>query len=334
MGELTPDVVAPALILAVDLPIPPASKSGWPWAPHRRGSRPLASDNWPRITIVTPSFNQAEFLEETIRSVLLQDYPKLEYIVIDGGSTDGSVEIIRKYEPWLSYWVSEPDRGQSHAINKGFSRATGEVIGSLNSAARLLPGALVVIAQAVLDHPEAVLVYGEADLVRRDGSFMNKNVSRAYDRRWLLEQGDPIPQPSAFFRRRVFHEVGGLDENLHFTMDYDLWFRLGDYGQVVYLEKPLSSQRVHPEAKTSSGDHRFFLELQQVVERYGGHEIPRLHQEWLIPIHWRKAMAAYCGRDWAAGRRELGHIVRNVPAWQASDGLAQRLVDQLWTLVL
>ena len=334
MVELPPELIAPGSSPAVDLPIPPASKSGWPWDPRGPGLRPLASGNWPRITIVTPSFNQAEFLEETIRSVLLQDYPNLEYIVIDGGSTDGSVEIIREYERWLSYWVSEPDQGQSHAINRGFSRATGEVIAWLNSDDLLLFGALAAIAQAVLDHPEAVLIYGEANLVRRDSSFMNKNLSRAYDRRWLLEQGNPVPQPSAFIRRRAFSEVRGLDENLHFAMDYDLWFRLGDYGQVVYIEKPLSSMRTYPEAKTSSGDHRFFLEVRQVVERYGGREIPLLFQAWLILIHWRKAVAAYRGRDWAAGQRELGYIIRNVPAWQAPDDLAQRLVDQLWALVL
>ena len=137
-----------------ELPPPPPGKSGWPWTEETPMAPPTLPDGspWPRVSIVTPSYNQGQYLEETIRSVLLQGYPDLEYIIIDGGSTDESVTIIEKYAPWLAYWVSEPDRGQSHAINKGFARATGEIYAWLNSDDYYWPGAIVIAARAVLQH--------------------------------------------------------------------------------------------------------------------------------------------------------------------------------------
>src|SRR5438067_1469746 len=150
----------------VELPPPPAGKTGWPWTdetPALQSTRPDGSA-WPRISIVTPSYNQGQFIEETIRSVLLQGYPDLEYIIIDGGSQDESVEIIKKYEPWLTYWVSEQDRGQSHAINKGFDRSTGLILGWLNSDDVLLPNALATVASAIPQPDEPVLISGRAEI--------------------------------------------------------------------------------------------------------------------------------------------------------------------------
>jgi glycosyltransferase involved in cell wall biosynthesis len=139
-----------------DLPEPSATRTGWPWtetSPNIEG----AGGEWPRITVVTPSFNQGAYIEETLRSVLLQGYPNLEYIVIDGGSTDGSVETIRRYARWLDYWVSEPDRGQAHALNKGFARASGDVLGWLNSDDVYLPGALKQVGATGVAFPGTIL---------------------------------------------------------------------------------------------------------------------------------------------------------------------------------
>src|SRR5437773_6556922 len=150
-----------------ELPPPSAGRTGWPWtqesgwwADSRR--RAMA---WPRISVITPSFNQGQFLEETIRSVLLQGYPNLDYIIIDGGSTDGSVEVVKKYEPWLTYWVSEPDRGQSHAINKGWQRAHGDVLAWLNSDDTYNPDALRCAAEALQQNPAAGMVYSDMNYI-------------------------------------------------------------------------------------------------------------------------------------------------------------------------
>ena len=146
-----------------ELPSPPRYKTGWPWTekvPQLPQSMP-DGNAWPRVSIVTPSLNQGQYLEETIRSVLLQGYSNLEYIIIDGGSTDGSVEIIRKYEPWLNYWVSEPDKGQSHAINKGFRRSTGEIMAYLNGDDIYYPNTLHDVATNFLKSSKDILIGAE-----------------------------------------------------------------------------------------------------------------------------------------------------------------------------
>lgn len=210
---------------------------------------------WPKISIITPSFNQANYLEETIRSVLQQGYPNLEYIIIDGGSTDGSVEIIKKYEPWLTYWVSEPDRGQSHAINKGFSQCTGEIINWLNSDDLLLPNSLNEIAKKYHErHSDVFIIAGNAKILSEDGRITNRrHVSLA--KGWIKEFGvqyDGGIQASWFLSKALYQLTGPIDESLHFSMDIDYSFRWLEFNpEYLIIKESLAIYRSHSEAKTS-----------------------------------------------------------------------------------
>jgi len=236
-----------------ELPKPQAGKSGWPWTEEtpRVPVRMADGTPWPLISIVTPSLNQGKFLEETIRSVLLQGYPNLEYIIIDGGSTDDSVEIIKKYEPWLSYWVSEKDSGQSDAINKGWERATGEIVAYLNSDDLYTPGALGEVALEFGDHPECAVIHGQT-ITTDQGGKQRGVFGSSFD---LISSingcNDTVAQPSAFIRRSVLSDVGLMDENLHRAMDYDLWLRLRIKYPFYYVPQRWSKLRCHPASKSS-----------------------------------------------------------------------------------
>lgn len=206
----------------------------------------------PKITVVTPSFNQAVFLEETLLSVLSQEYPLLEYIVMDGGSTDGSAEIIRKHADRLAHWQSGKDEGQSDAIHGGFLRATGDVLGWLNSDDTLRPGTLKRVGEYFAEHPEVDLVYGDMNLIDSEGRFL-------YTARPLLDLGilvyeNPfVPQQTMFWRRPLYERVGGMDRTLRFAMDYDIAIRLLLAGaRVKKLPGVLANFRVHPSAKSST----------------------------------------------------------------------------------
>jgi glycosyltransferase involved in cell wall biosynthesis len=206
----------------------------------------------PRISIVTPSLNQAAFLERTIKSVLEQGYPNLEYIVMDGGSTDGSVDIIRKYADRLTYWVSQPDGGQSAAINAGWRRATGDVLAWLNSDDYYLPGTLHWAGEFFAKHVDTWLVYGRALLVDAYGTRLG-TVGWPYHRRTMMFRRQCMPQPSAFLRRDALDAVGTLDPDLHYTMDLDLFLRVAGVSQPVHTRRALAVMTVHPGAKSSRG---------------------------------------------------------------------------------
>ena len=255
-----------------DLPPPPPDKSGWPWTEESPQSPDFMHDgsSWPRISIVTPSFNQWQYIEETIRSVLLQGYPDLEYLVIDGGSTDGSLDIIRKYEPWLSFWVSEPDHGQSDAINKGMRMATGEIVNWINSDDCLLPGALKAVADTYSSQPGSIVVGAGVDFdeaSRKEIAVFPRKISIQNIIRFWEGWFDWL-QSSIFFSREKFIDVGGLDESLHFSIDIDLYCRLMQLIPVVYTPTPISRFRRHGTAKTQSQYHATMLEHIKVVSKY------------------------------------------------------------------
>lgn len=243
-----------------DLPSSPESYTGWPWtqSPFPCSLDEALNNALPRITIVTPSYNQGEFIESTIRSVLLQGYPNLEYIVVDGGSTDDTLSILRKYDQWITSWVSESDRGQSHAINKGFAKATGEIFGWLNSDDLLCPCALQAIARASLQHPEAVAWVGKCRKVDSGRNHLETVEPHGLSEK---EMGDwwyrgHFYQPSCLFDAETFRSVGRLNESLHYAMDVDLWMRLAKKGAFVPVNDVLSEARIYEEAKTWSAPDR------------------------------------------------------------------------------
>lgn len=246
-----------------------------PWQRPMPGTLPSGRP-WPRISIVTPSYNQGQYIEQTILSVANQNYPNVEHIVMDGGSTDGTVAILEKYSTCLAFWASEKDRGQSHAINKGFARATGEIVTWLNSDDLLAPGALVAIALA-FDSSEADLVAGICQL-HRDGEIFDQHLTCCadgplplselldLDNHWLA--GQFFYQPEVFFKRDLLLAVGGgVSEEMFWGMDYELWVRFAQAGaRLKVIGCPIAQYRVHDEQKTHDADG-FSKELRAYLKR-------------------------------------------------------------------
>jgi glycosyltransferase involved in cell wall biosynthesis len=223
----------------------------------------------PLISIVIPSFNQALFLEECLGSVLDQAYPRREILVIDGGSTDGSREVLRRHERRLDYWVSETDRGQAHAVDKGWARAKGDILGWINSDDRLEPDALERAAEAYASHPRAAILYGDVrEIDARGGAVGGKKMAGFGLRSLLL--GKNMGQPGVFIPRRTYESLGGLDEELHFALDFEyflrIWTAFPDGG--AYIPQIVASSRVWEAAKTINQGARFGEEYRTVLERY------------------------------------------------------------------
>jgi glycosyltransferase involved in cell wall biosynthesis len=224
----------------------------------------------PLVSIVTPSFNQVQFLERTIQSVLNQEYENLEYIIVDGGSTDGSQELIRSYENRLANWVSEPDSGQSEAINKGFEIAQGEILAWLNSDDIYFPWTVKGAVEALLSHPEVGMVYGDTDLIDENDNVIGRFNAQQTSYQRLMRGGVYIPQPASFWRARLYRQVGPLDTSLYFAMDYDLWVRFAKTSQILYIPQLWASFRLHGQGKTTVSDDRCWPEMKKVYQREGG----------------------------------------------------------------
>jgi len=245
----------------MNINLPSSTKQGWPWNKEIQDFPETMPDGspWPKISIVTPSFNQAQYIEETIRSVLLQGYPNLEYIIIDGGSTDGSVEIIKRYEPWLTYWVSEPDYGQTYAIQKGMDITTGVLKNWLNSDDILLAGSLFSLAEAFKCHKlTKMLLCGNSKTINSISEVISEHRITKYN-----SQTKPVPQApdimqgcqaSVFFTDEAWDSLGGINVRLNFTMDTDLSFRAYRQGiPFIEIEHFIAAYRKHDLTKTHDG---------------------------------------------------------------------------------
>ena len=303
--------------------LPPTApgRTGWPWTEDS----PLCPDTtpdgrpWPRVTVVTPSYNQGRFIEETIRSVLLQGYPDLEYIIMDGGSTDDTLDIIRRYEPWLTYWVSEPDRGQSHAVNKGWARATGEILAYLNTDDCYLPGATAAAASEFCRRPDVAMVYGTASIVDESGTELSRWVARPFDLKTMLVSGSIVPQPATFFARVVVASLGYLNEQRHMIMDYELCTRIGMGFPTACLAGTLARFRAHPQSKTWLHFEATAKELVEFVMSFHPERLPdddwrRIRNGTLARVHYEWAMGYLVrGREGAEALKQLLTSIRLHP---------------------
>ncbi len=228
----------------------------------------------PRVSLVTPSYNAAPYLRAAIDSVLAQDYLDIEYLVMDGGSTDGTLELLRGYGEKVR-WISEKDQGQADAIARGFEQTTGAILGWLNADDVLKPGAVRTAVDTFLANPGTALIYGNADFIDVAGRTLGAcTVVEPYSLHRLIHYGDYIIQPAAFFLSKAYEAVGGLDKTLNWAMDWDLWIRLAQGYDVVYIEKQLASYRWLGSNKTAEGGFERLEEVEMVARRYGCNGLP------------------------------------------------------------
>jgi glycosyltransferase involved in cell wall biosynthesis len=229
------------------------------------------------VSVITPSYHQGEFIAQTIESVLSQGVPELEYVVVDGGSTDQTLDQIRRFEGSLR-WISEPDRGQAHATNKGILLTSGEVLGWLNSDDVYYPGAVRSAIEYLVEHPRVDVVYGDAEFIDREGAFVQPHHTEPWDLNRFSEMCF-ICQPTVFFRRRVVDEHGLLDERLHFCLDYEYWLRLGIGGvRFAYLPRLQAGYRQYPGTKSVGSRRAHHREINSMLRE----KLGRTPDAWLI----------------------------------------------------
>jgi len=248
--------------------------------------------SYPRISIVTPSFNQGQFLERTILSVLNQNYPNLEYIIIDGGSSDGSIEIIKKYSKYLSYWTSEKDKGQSNAINKGFEKSTGDILAWLNSDDIYLPGALVFISKYMEKNKNVEMVYGRCYIIDKDDKILKESYTVPFDHIFYLHKLISIAQPASFWRRSLYLIAGPLNEQNYTCMDHELFVRFIKIGAtIVYIDRLFAGFRIHPASISGSGrlERQYredILKIQKEIICYNPNKIGHLLKKFYLIIKY------------------------------------------------
>jgi glycosyltransferase involved in cell wall biosynthesis len=274
----------------------------------------------PLVSIVTPSYNQAEYLEETIRSILEQDYPAIEYIVVDDGSSDGSVEILRRYAHRLAWWTEQENAGQSAALNRGFEHAHGELLGFVSGDDTLLPGTLSRLVSAFLEDPHLVLVYGDGHYTNEHSEQIGYAYSREWDTPWVLRTAkNPVVQPTALFSRTGWEQAGPFDEGSDYFLDMELFLRLSVHGHVRRIPEPLATVRLHPDSLSVSGtlrkarDARRFADVVVTAPEWPAELQPhrrRVRAAMLL----RAGMNFYAALDLHSARRELARAVLAHPA--------------------
>jgi glycosyltransferase involved in cell wall biosynthesis len=235
------------------------------------------------ISIISPSYNQGRFIEGNILSVLNQDYPNIEHIIMDGGSTDNTIEVLKKYNHSL-IWKSEPDNGTSDAFNKGFLISKGGLIGWLNSDDTYQPNCLSKVVEYFDKHPDVSMIYGECNKIDEGDNIIAKSELEDFNLKRFIHTRNFIAGPSVLFRRQAFEEVGFMDPNLHFVMDYDLWIKIGKKFKIERVPFHIGNIRKHPAAKThaSANWKRVMKELISVSRRHGGHIFSSLYRGYLI----------------------------------------------------
>jgi GT2 family glycosyltransferase len=243
------------------------------------------------LSIVTPSYNTAPHLAAAIQSVLDQDWPRVNYIVMDGGSTDGSVDVLKGFSPRV-HWISEKDAGQSDAINRGFARLGGDVLGWLNSDDTYAAGAFRIAMDYLEAHPDVALVYGIANFIDARGELIGPCVHiEPYTRRRLFHYSDIIVQPAAFFRRSAFDAVGGLDTSLNWGMDYDLWLKIAARFKIAYIPKLLANYRWIAGNKSSTGGFARVDEIARILAKHGL-GLPAYNRLERVNLHLEAARSA------------------------------------------
>lgn len=329
-------------LLMGEIPPPPHGNVGWPWADVNQDLSPSMKDHkpWPRVTIVTPSYNQVNFIEAAIRSVLLQYYPHIEYIVFDGGSTDGSVAVIRKYASHLTYWESNPDMGQSHAINKGWRMATGRYLWWLNADDLLTPGSIAASVGFLEDRPDVDLVYGDLVVIDDQDRVLDRFLYQDFELELFIRDYQNVAQPGALLRRRALKRIGFLDEQLHYVMDREFWLRLAlEGGKVAHVPKALAYYRVHTEAKTQAGSPQAVQERYLCTARALNHpNIPPAivqckHLVWANTHNVCARVYMKCG-EYGSALREIGHALRLDPSQVFSLSTWSTALISLWGIIL
>lgn len=262
----------------------------------------MSYPSFPRLTIVTPSFNQVQFLERTILSVLNQDYPNLEYIIIDGGSTDGSIEVIKKYENRLAYWISEKDLGQSHAINKGLKLATGDWVAWQNSDDIFYPGTFESFAREIINNPTVDLIIGNMNLIDENDQIINdlKYVTPTYDS--LVAEGMVLTNQAAFWRKSLHKKIGYLNEGLHYGFDYEWFLRVLKKSAAIHINQTWGGLRMHEATKTSQFKEFFDQEYFEIRQgREASRALVRFYQFRRLCLMLFRGDIAYISRG--IGRR-------------------------------